>query len=83
VKYRGDRVGAHTVPACRRGDLCTDTAFAHASGEEDRVFFCAWCAAKGFRVFVDAAMADADVVKEAAIGRVFDICQNAIAPSNW
>jgi hypothetical protein len=52
-------IEVHAVPASRKGDLGTNTAFAHASGEEGRVFFGAGGAAKGLRVFVDAAMADA------------------------
>jgi hypothetical protein len=48
----------YAVPACRKRDLCADTAFAHAGGKKGRVFFCARGTAKGLRIFVDATMAD-------------------------
>jgi hypothetical protein len=52
-------VEVHAVPACREGDLGTNTTFAHASREEGRILFRAWGAAERLRVFVNAAMADA------------------------
>jgi hypothetical protein len=49
----------YAVPACRKRDLCTDTAFAHAGGKEGRVFFCAWGTTKWLVILVDATMTDA------------------------
>jgi hypothetical protein len=50
------RVEIHAVPARRECDLGAQTALAEARGQEGRVFFGAGGAAKGRRVFVDAAV---------------------------
>jgi hypothetical protein len=50
------RVEIHAIPARRECDLRAQTALAEARGQEGGVFFGAGGAAKGRRVFVDAAV---------------------------